>query len=105
MSRYLSFHSVQPDGKVAHLVAAFAEVPRLGDQLDLREHRILAQDVEECAQAIDFVQLARERGGEIEAEAVDVHLGDPVAQRVHDELQHVADRSMLSVLPQPVKSM
>ena len=29
-----------------------------------------------------------ERRREIEAEAVDVHLLDPVAQRIHDELQH-----------------
>ena len=38
-------------------------------------------------------ELARQRGGEVEAEAVDVHLGHPVAQRVHHHLQHarVAD--------------
>ena len=35
------------------------------------------------------MELARERGGEVEPEAVDVHLRDPVAQRVHDQLQHV----------------
>ena len=34
-------------GKVAHLVAPFAQVPRLGDQLHLREHRVLVDDVEE----------------------------------------------------------
>jgi hypothetical protein len=34
------------------------------------------------------VQLARQRRREVEAEAVDVHLGDPVAQRVHQQLQH-----------------
>ena len=78
-----------PAGReVADLVAALAEVPRLGDQLDLRQHRVLAQDVEERAQPVDLVQLARERRGEVEAEAVDVHLGDPVAQRVHEQLQH-----------------
>ena len=42
-----------------------------------------------------------ERGREVEAEAVDVHLRDPVAQAVHDELQHARMR-MFSVLPQPV---
>ena len=45
-------------------------------------------DVEERAELVDLVQLARQRAGEIEAEAVDVHLDDPVAQAVHDELQH-----------------
>ena len=46
-------------------------------------------DVEERREAIDIVQFARQGGGEIEAEAVDVHLGDPVAQAVHDELEHL----------------
>ena len=76
------------DREVADLVAALAQVPRLGDQLDLRQHRVLAQDVEERAETVDVVQLARQRRGEVEAEAVDVHLADPVAQRVHHQLQH-----------------
>ena len=36
----------------------------------------------------DLVQLAGQRAGQVEAEAVDVHLRHPVAQAVHDELQH-----------------
>ena len=73
----MPFHSVQPTGKVAHLVAALAQIPRLGDQLDLREHRVLVDDVEEGAQPIHVVQFARQRAGQIEAEAVDVHLRAP----------------------------
>jgi hypothetical protein len=46
-------------------------------------------DVEERRQPIDVVELARERGGEVEAEAVDVHLEHPVAEAVHDELQRL----------------
>ena len=75
-------------GEVADLVAALAEVPGLGDQLDLVEHRVLAQQVEERAEAVHLVQLPGERGREVEAEAVDVHLEHPVAKRVHEELQH-----------------
>ena len=37
-------------GKVADLIAAGADVPRLGDQLDLREDRVLMDDVEERAE-------------------------------------------------------
>ena len=37
-------------------------------------------DVEEGAEAIDVVELAGQGGGQVEAEAVDVHLGHPVAQ-------------------------
>ncbi len=73
--------------EVAHLVAARADVPGLGDQLHLREDRVLVDDVEEGAQAVDVEQLAGQRAGQVEAEAVDVHLGDPVAQAVHDELE------------------
>ena len=75
------------DGEVADLVAARADVPRLGDQLHLREHGVLVDRVEERAQAVDVVELARERAREIEPEAVHVALGDPVAQRVHDQPQ------------------
>ena len=44
--------------------------------------------VEERREAVDVVQLARQRRGEVEAEAVDVALDDPVAQRVHDQPEH-----------------
>ena len=43
--------------------------------------------VEERGQLVDVVQRAGECRGEIEAKSVDVHLGDPVAQRVGDQLQ------------------
>ena len=39
----------------ADLVSAFAQVPRLGDQFDLRKNRILVNDVQERAQPIDLV--------------------------------------------------
>ena len=77
------------DREVADLVPAFADVPRLGDQLHLAHDRILLDDVEERRQPIDVVQLPGERRSEVEAEAVDVHLRDPVAQAVHQELEDV----------------
>ena len=77
MSRYLSFHSLQSGREVADLVAPFADVPRLPDQLHPVEHRILMDDVEERSQAVDVVQLAGQGGGEVEAEAIDVHLRSP----------------------------
>src|SRR5690606_19473650 len=76
-------------GEATDLVAALAQVPRLGDELDLGDHRVLLDDVEEGGEPVDLVQLAGERGGQVETEAVDVHLGDPVPQRVHDHLQRV----------------
>src|SRR2546425_469431 len=75
--------------KVAHLIATLADVPGLGDQLHAVHGRILMDQVEEPGQAIHGVELARQGGGEIKPKAVDVHLEDPVAQAVHDELQNV----------------
>ena len=75
------------DREVADLIAARPDVPRLGDELDLRQHRVLVDRVEERAQAVDVVELARQRASEVEAKAVDVAVDDPVAQRVHDEPQ------------------
>ena len=76
------------DREVPDLVAARPDVPRLGDQLHLREDRILVDDVEERREAVDLVELARERRREVEAEPVDVAVDDEVAQRVHDQPQH-----------------
>jgi hypothetical protein len=72
-----------------HLIAPLADIPRLGDELDPREHRILVNDVEEGGQPVHFVELSRERRSEVEAEAVDVHFRHPVSEAVHDQLQHM----------------
>ena len=76
-------------GEVADLVATVAKVPGLGNELDLGDHRVLLDDVEEGGQAVDLVELPGQRGRQVEAEPVDVHVSDPVPQRVHDQLQHV----------------
>ena len=75
--------------EAADLVAALADVPRLGDQLDLADHRVLVDQVEERREPVDLVELAGQRRGQVEPEPVDVHLGDPVAQRVHDQPQRL----------------
>ena len=70
-----------PQGwEAAHLVAVRAHVPRLGDELDLRDDGILVDQIEESGQAVDFGKLTGQGGGEVEAEAIDVHLRDPIAQ-------------------------
>ena len=43
--------------------------------------------IEERGEAVDLGELACQRGGEVKAEAIHVHLCHPVAQRVHDELE------------------
>ncbi len=70
------------------LIAALAEVPRLGDQLDRGEHRVARDRVEEARARRRPLASPHQRGGEVEAEAVDVHLEHPVAQAVEHELEH-----------------
>jgi hypothetical protein len=53
---------------------------------------VLADGVEEAAPGVEAVGLAPEGRRQIEAEAVDVHLLDPVAQAVGDHLQHAGMR-------------
>jgi hypothetical protein len=45
-------------------------------------------DVEEGAEAVHLVQFPSQGAGQVEAEAVYVHLQHPIAQAVHDHLQH-----------------
>ena len=45
-------------------------------------------DVEEGTELVDIVQLTSKCGGQIEPEPVNVHLLNPIAQAVHDQLQH-----------------
>ena len=45
--------------------------------------------VEERAQPVDLVELAGERRRQIEAEAVDMHVHDPITQRIHHQLQRI----------------
>ena len=89
----LSSFGLKPDApmdawrKAADLIAARPAVPGLGNELDARDDRVLVDDVEERGEPVDVVQLAGERRGQVEAEAVHVHLLHPVAQAVHDELK------------------
>ncbi len=75
--------------EVADLIAVFTHVPRLGDELGLRDDRVLPQDIEEGGARVEAAQLAAQRRRQIEAEAIHVHLLNPIAQAVADELQHV----------------
>ena len=75
-------------GEAAQVIAVrLADVPRLGDQLHVRYQRILRDEVEESRDAVERAVLASQRDGEVEPEAVDVHLAHPVAERVHHQPQ------------------
>ena len=84
--------AIVPLGKsgrmMAQLIAAGADVPRLGDQLHARESGILAERIEEAATRVETVGLAAERHAKIEAKSIDMVMRHPIAQRVHDHLEH-----------------
>src|ERR1035438_2351940 len=50
------------DRKVAHLIAAVAQVPGLRNQFGRSERRILIDGIEEGAELIDILELTGERG-------------------------------------------
>ena len=78
-----------PTGRKApQLIASRADVPRLRNQLDARQRRVLLHGVEEAAALIEAVRLPPEHGREIEPKAIDLHGDRPVAQTVHDQLHH-----------------
>ena len=55
---------LRPQGReAAHLVAVRAHVPRLRNELDLRDDRVLVDKVEECGESVDLSELAGKRGG------------------------------------------
>ena len=104
-SRYLPFHSDHNDGKVADLIAALAQIPGLGDQLHLRDDRVLMDDVEERPQLVDFVQFAGQacwpdRSGSRRRACAVIQY-----RRLSMIICSTRGLRMLNVLPQPVKSM
>src|ERR1700712_1737695 len=78
-------------GETADLVASLANVPWFCNQLDARENGVLPDRAEEAALAVEFQILASERAGKVEAEAVDMHHANPVAQAVE---HHAHDHRM-----------
>ena len=73
----------------AELIPVRTHVPRLGDQLHLAQHRVVAERDLERVFLVHVVPLVPEqRADQVEAEPVDPHLGHPVAQRVEDHPQH-----------------
>ena len=76
-----------PGRKISHLIAAFTKIPWFGDKLNLRQDGVLLDRIEEGAQTVHAVKLPRQAGRQIESKPVDVHVGDPIAQAVHNQLQ------------------
>src|SRR5579884_4434788 len=61
-------------GELTDLVPAFADIPRLGNQLYFGKDRVLVNHIEKGREAVDIVQFPGQRGGQIKSEPVDVHV-------------------------------
>src|SRR5207245_5099641 len=71
------------DWKIAYLIPPDSQVPRLSDEFELGQDRILMDDVKKGPELIDFIEFSGERAGEIKTEAIHLHLGSPVTQTDH----------------------
>ena len=74
--------------KCPQLIAAGADIPRFGNQLDACQNRVLPDRIQKAAIWVKAVTLAPQNGGQIEPEAVDMEGLDPIAQAVHHHAQH-----------------
>ena len=83
------FRPAPPGREAPHLVEP-GGVPGLGDQLGVGQDRIVgdAFDQRGIGQHRSVASPPQD-GGEIETEAVDVHLGDPIMQTLQDQISHV----------------
>ena len=86
--------------EVAHLVAAEPDVPRLGDQLHPRQHRILVDDLEDGRLRAELaLPRPAQRRRQVEAEAVDVHLAAPSSAANRRSAAPPAGCDALTLLP------
>ncbi len=83
-----------PARELAHLVGP-GGVPRLGDDLGVPQYRVLVDDLYQGRVAHDVAVLVPSQDrGQVEAEPVDVHVDDPVAEHLEDEF---ADQGVVAV--------
>ncbi len=81
-------------GEMSGLVAARANIPGFGDELDGRQNGILMDGVEKAAARVEGRMLAPQRDGQVESEAIDVHFLNPVAEAVQGHFQHLGLREV-----------
>ena len=75
-------------GEASHLIGA-GGIPGFGDQLRVAKDWILGDAFQQRRIGQDVpVAIPPEYGGEVETEAVDMHLHDPVAQRIENQITH-----------------
>ena len=87
-SRYLPFHSIQPKGKLPTWYPPAPKSHGSAISFTCDKIGILVDNVENAPSLSTSSSFGASVAGQIETEAVHVHLDHPVAQAVHDQLQH-----------------
>ena len=82
---------------IAELKPVRPQIPGLGDQLYAGEHRVLHHGIEKSRTGIKAALFTSQRHAQVETEAVDVKLGDPVAQRIQGQLYDARVREIKGV--------
>jgi hypothetical protein len=82
--------------EVPDLIALWSDIPGLGNEFDLRQHRVLEQDLQERTLALKALHPRAETPDQSEP----VRASVTQYADYHDGLQH-AGWSVLKVLPQP----
>ncbi len=85
-------------GKLTEAIAAWANIPRLGDEARFREYGISGERVEERRLRIEARVAAAERCAEIEAKAIDAALDRPALKRAdrHIDDQRAVERQAVA---------
>jgi hypothetical protein len=103
VSRYWSFHSAQPGGK---LPTWYPPVPVSGARIGLTADSADPAPSRRGNRHLGVLAIRRARvRGEVEAETVDTHFLFPVAQAVHYHLRSTLGMAQLERVPVPVKSL
>ena len=72
--------------KPAHLVTTGTQIPRLGDHLHLRQHRVLPYGHKKCSFRAEPVFATAQHRRQVEPEPIHMHGLHPITQAVHHQL-------------------
>src|SRR5438552_3492613 len=74
--------------EASDLITSRSAIPRLRDEFDAPQHRVLAAGLQKAALIVEAVRFARQNCPEIKSETVNVHFFDPISETVCNHLDH-----------------
>src|SRR5438874_12251814 len=79
---------------MAKVITSGPHIPGFGDELERREHGILADGIEKARMDVKAPTFPPQGQSQVEAEAVHMKALGPVAERVHHHLQYARMRQV-----------